>query len=217
MLPLNTAPVWGVDGSNIAGVEDALGTDGVTVTDGAVTVLGAIGANNANNAYASNLVVANRDGSVLERLEYLIAAVITERAVEKSDGAVVTPTDDLFVVTGGPIEIIEFVGVVETIIGAGPVTCQIQGAVATPAGTVNFSTAVAIETDAAGTTYTFTAAAPGVLTPTTAGGLANVPSTKWLMPIGTIKGAFSANATGAIKWYMVYRPLSPNSAVAAAA
>jgi hypothetical protein len=47
----------------------ALGTDGTTVTDSATTVLGATGANNANNAFSSAAVVANADGSVLERLE----------------------------------------------------------------------------------------------------------------------------------------------------
>jgi hypothetical protein len=48
---------------------DALGTDGTTVTDGAVSVLGAIGADNANNAMATTNVTANEDGSVFERLE----------------------------------------------------------------------------------------------------------------------------------------------------
>jgi len=48
---------------------DALGTDGATVTDDAASVLGAIGANNANNAFASDTVAANANGSVLERLE----------------------------------------------------------------------------------------------------------------------------------------------------
>lgn len=52
-------------------VADAMGTDGATVTDSAVTVLGAIGADNNNNAFASTSVVGNADGSVLERLEYL--------------------------------------------------------------------------------------------------------------------------------------------------
>ena len=51
---------------------DALGSDGATVTDVATSVLGAIGADNANNAFASTLIVANRDGSVLERLEFLM-------------------------------------------------------------------------------------------------------------------------------------------------
>ncbi len=52
-----------------------LGTDGTSITDSAVTVIGPIGANNANNAFASNLVTADADGSVLERLEWLQANV----------------------------------------------------------------------------------------------------------------------------------------------
>lgn len=51
----------------------AAGTDGTTVTDAAGTVLGAIGADNSNNAFASTSVASNADGSVLERLEYLQA------------------------------------------------------------------------------------------------------------------------------------------------
>lgn len=47
---------------------DMLGTDGDAVTDSKVSVLGAIGANNADNAFDSTLVVANANGSVLERL-----------------------------------------------------------------------------------------------------------------------------------------------------
>ena len=50
-------------------VADALGSDGTTVTDSAISVLGAIGADNNNNAFSSTNVVADADGSVLERLE----------------------------------------------------------------------------------------------------------------------------------------------------
>jgi hypothetical protein len=39
----------------------------------------------------------------------------------------------------------------------------------------------------------------------------------WLCPIGTIKATCSAAATGVIKWYAVYKPLSQNSIMAAAA
>jgi hypothetical protein len=145
-----------------------------------------------------------------------VASIVAERMVEKSDGAVLNGADDLFVISGGPIMVLEFVGIVTTIIG-GAANCQIVEAVASPAGNVNLSTSVAIDADAVGTSYTFTAAAPGVLTPTTAGGLANVPSTKWLCPIGTINATCSAAQTGVIKWYMVYRPLSPNSVVSVAA
>jgi hypothetical protein len=59
-----------IDGT--ANLVDALGTDAVTVTDSATSVLGAIGANNNNNAFASTSVVANHDGSVLERLEGML-------------------------------------------------------------------------------------------------------------------------------------------------
>jgi len=55
-----------------ASICDALGSDGVAVSDTAVSVLGAIGANNNNNAFDSTNVVANRDGSVLERTEFLM-------------------------------------------------------------------------------------------------------------------------------------------------
>lgn len=52
-------------------VVDALGTDGLTVLDTAYSVLGAIGADNNNNAFASTSVVPNEDGSVLERAEQI--------------------------------------------------------------------------------------------------------------------------------------------------
>lgn len=62
---------------------DALGTDGTTVTDAAVNVLGAIGPDNANNAFASTNIVANEDGSVMERLEQL------QKAVNKGAGTAI--------------------------------------------------------------------------------------------------------------------------------
>ena len=175
-----------------------------------------LGADNANNAFASTSVVANGDGSLIERLEYLQDyAVAVERAVEKLDGA--ADTDDLFTITGGPVIVMEFVGLVVTEIGGNAATCQIQEVTTAPAGAANLSTAVNVEGDAVGTSYTFTTAAPSVLTPTTAGALADVPAVKWLCPIGTIKATFSAANVGAIKWYMVYKPLTPLSVVAAAA
>lgn len=58
---------------------DALGTNGTTVTDSAVSVLGAIGANSADNSFGSASVVSNPDGSVLERLESLIQATLVRR------------------------------------------------------------------------------------------------------------------------------------------
>ncbi len=138
-----------------------------------------------------------------------------ERSIEKADGAVLLGSDDLFIVTGGPIMITEFIGLVTTDIG-GAANCHIDGVVTTPAGTVAFSSDVAISTDAAGTSYSFTAASPGVLTPVTAGAQINLPALKWLMPAGTIKAHCSAAQSGVIHWYMVYKPLSPNSVVTVA-
>src|SRR3989304_7226542 len=107
------------------------------------------------------------------------------QTVEKSDGAVLAGADNLFTITGGPILVTEFVGIVTTVIG-GASNCQIKLVVTEPVGTVNLSTNVAIDSDAAGSSYTFTVAATPVLTPTTAGGLTVFPRIAWLCPIGTI-------------------------------
>lgn len=55
-------------------IVDAIGTNGTTVADTATGVAGMIGVNDADNAFASNTVVSNQDGSVLERLEALAAS-----------------------------------------------------------------------------------------------------------------------------------------------
>ena len=138
------------------------------------------------------------------------------QTVEKSDGAVLAGADNLFTITGGPILVTEFVGIVTTVIG-GASNCQIKLVVTEPVGTVNLSTNVAIDSDAAGTSYTFTVAATPVLTPTTAGGLTVIPRIAWLCPIGTINATCSAARTGNIKWYIGYYMLSQFSKVVAAA
>ena len=78
-------------------IADALGSDGTTVTDAAVSVLGAIGANNADNAFASNTVVANRDGSVLERQEFIIDEIdsLEETGHEVGDVVIYPVAEDI--------------------------------------------------------------------------------------------------------------------------
>jgi len=174
----------------------------VAITDNAANILGA---DNANNAFASTNVVRNGDGSIIERLEHLdatlagaagiatfpaaakaadtvsMAEVIRhiddaqEQCIVKADGGVLAVADPLFTITGGPILVTGFFGLVTTIIG-GAANCQIQVVTTTPAGTVNLSTDVAIDNDAAGTSYHMTAATPGVFTPTTAGAFEQVPT-----------------------------------------
>jgi hypothetical protein len=75
---------------------DALGTNGTAVTDSAVSVLGAIGANNAANAFGSATVVANADGSVLERQEFaqdLIGASVDGTTTDSLHGKLGTDTE----------------------------------------------------------------------------------------------------------------------------
>ena len=137
--------------------------------------------------------------------------------VAKTDGACLNGDDPIFTVSGGPVLVTHFFGLVTTNIGANAATCQIQFDVTEPAGTVNLSTAVAINDDAAGTSYYFTAATPGVLTPVTAGCFDQAPANQWFLPAGTMQATCSAANTGVIAWYMVYIPLSADSVVAAAA
>jgi hypothetical protein len=183
-------------------VEAQVGT--LTNTGGVATLGGILGD-----------VVAS---SIATRLTTIAGQTIAmERAVEKSDGAVLNGADNIFTIAGGPIVVTEFVGIVTDTIGANAATCKIQITTTAPVGTVDLSTAVNIEDDAIGTSYTFTVATPSVLTPTAVGALDQLPRIVWLCPIGTIKATCSAANTGTIKWYLVYRPLSAASVVAAAA
>lgn len=216
----------------------------VAITDNAGNILGA---DNNNNTFASTNVARNEDGSIIERLEDLkadlsgtagiaafpaaakaanavsLAEVLRhvddaqEQCIVKADGAVLGAADALFTITGGPILVTSFLGLVTTQIGAGASTCQIVEAVTTPAGNVNLSTAVDIDADAAGTSYHMTVATPGVFTPTTAGAFDQVPAISWFCPIGTINATTSVARAGVIAWYMTYKPLSPTSVVVAAA
>lgn len=102
---LTVSPAWASDpdaGGNIKFIvlstglgiiPTALGTDGTTVTDSAVTVLGAIGADNVNNVFASTNVVANSDGSVLERLEHILVALGGTTGVTTALGTTLTAID----------------------------------------------------------------------------------------------------------------------------
>jgi hypothetical protein len=89
---------------------DALGTDGVTLVDDAASIVGILGVDDANNAFASSSVAANRDGSILERLEHIVNNLLAETPgtyvpglgykVTKTEDVNVATGDDLFTVTG---------------------------------------------------------------------------------------------------------------------
>jgi len=206
-----------------------------------------LGANTADNDFASNLVARNPIGSIIERLEDVsadlsggdgiavfpaaakaddavsMAEVLrhaddsVEQCVAKLDGALLTGQDPLFDVAGGPILVTSLVGIVTTPIGGAAETMHIDHTSTTPGGDIPLSTTVAIGGDAAGHSYTFTDVALSVFTPTPAGTIPQLAQVRWLLPIGTLKSDGSAANTGVIAWYMTYKPLSPLCVVTAAA
>ena len=179
-----------------------------------------MGENTADNPFLSDNVVANRDGSLLERSEYgFDDNLALARCVEKTDGAVLTGADPIFTITGGPV-MAQFFGIVTTLI-VGASDAKLTITTVTPAGTSDMSAgAVTIDDDAAGTSYQHINTT-AVLTPVTAGFVmtGNAFATEdvsFLCPIGTVNFHCTAARVGVVAWYCRYIPLSPNSRVVAA-
>ncbi len=141
-----------------------------------------------------------------------------EQTLEKTDGTCPNGDDNLFTISGAPILVTHFYGIVSTIIGNNVSTCTIQHACTDPAADIALSTAVRVDTDAVGTTYYISNAALGVFTPVTAGSvIIPVQMLPWLLTPGSLQATFSAANTGAIRWFIVYKMLSQLSKVEAAA
>jgi len=125
-------------------------------------------------------------------------------------------TDDLFDVAGGPILITSMYGVVTTAIGGAGNTIKLNLDADAGWEDYDFSTAVETNADAQGTRYTFSNAALSVLTPQegTAGGASSLMA-PWHCGEGMIEQTCSGATTGAIKWYMTYKPLAAGVTVTA--
>lgn len=192
---------------------DALGTDGSTVTDSAVSVLGAIGANSSNNSFSSSSVVADRDGSVLERLEYILDAA--PRLATVTSASPLT-TGTLFTFTKSII-IYGIIGRVTTAVQAQATTVKlsiISDALAAYdiCGTVDANAFVA------GTMLSITGTAAGGMVATDARGAiapgqAN-PVFATCVTSGTVKVTYGAASTGVIAWEMLWAPLATGATVA---
>ncbi len=160
----------------------------------------------------------DRTTDSLEAISIALASATVASCVEKSDGAVVSGLDAIFVITGGPVRA-KITGIITTIL-SGSSNAELVMTTTNPSATVDMNTAaVAIDNDAAGTSYrnvgttsTFTPIQAGfvIIDPVT------VEDVSFLLPIGTVSFSSSAAQTGTIKWYMDYVPLSPNSVVEAA-
>jgi len=132
--------------------------------------------------------------------------------------AATAANDDLFDVDGGPIQIISFLGICTTEMGATTTTIQIDLDADTGWTDYDFSTAVDTAGDSAGTRYTFTNVAESVLTPLelTAGGSNLMSGGGWFCGEGMIEQTAGAqDNTGAVTWYMTYIPLAAGVTVTA--
>ena len=125
-------------------------------------------------------------------------------------------TDQMFTVSGGPIEIISLFGQVTTIIASTPgnISIILDSAV-DPNYDADFSIVVALANGSLGDVLTFGAITnsenAGILT---ANENASYPLS-WFCPVGEIEQKLSGTGTGAIKWYMSYRKLSRDAVVTA--
>ncbi len=123
--------------------------------------------------------------------------------------AVVTAsTDDLFLVAGGPIEVISMFGNVTTIIASTPGNVSINLNSANDAYDSDLSIVVALADGSEGDTVVFGALTnsenAGVLTANESAGI----PLSWFISVGTIEQTLSGTGTGAVTWYMTFRPLT---------
>lgn len=184
-------------------------------------IIRALGYDNANNEMISSRVVANKDGSLFERVEYLqaIADTLSLRCVAKTDGAILAAVDPIFTITGGMVRA-RIVGIVTQLI-VGNSNLRLQHITTDPAATVDLNAgAVAVNDDAVGTIY-YNVGASSVFTPTAGLGFGlvdpvTVDETYFLLAPGVVQCLGSAARVGVIAWYMTYEKLSPDSVVVAA-
>lgn len=175
-----------------------------------------IGEDNADNAQSTTNVTANRDGSLLERVEDIIEQ--NPRCVVLGQAAAsLTGTAMKFTVSG--IVVIKHLGMlVTTAIPAGANTLKFQH---TPTGgaATDLSAATDTASGAKNQFYVVDGVKATALVKTTDPGI--VVFANEHMPIilgpGQISTVFSAGppATGAVTLYVEYEPLSPGSTITA--
>lgn len=125
---------------------------------------------------------------------------------------------DIFDVDGGAILITSFVGVVTTNITGATNNLEINLDADTGWTDYDFSTAVDIDGDAAGTRYVFTSVPGGesVLTPCEGADTGTATLMNWYCGEGMIEmDASDEDSAGAIKWYMTWIPYDDGTTVTA--
>ncbi|MHC4728264.1 MAG: hypothetical protein ACYS17_13670 [Planctomycetota bacterium] len=133
-----------------------------------------------------------------------------EKVVKKTITSITT--QDLFIVEGGPIKVVELIGVVTTVIQTQANNTKLLVDPTEPATDTDICAVLNITGDAAGTVYTITGTFANAMVATTNGVVAGL-ATQFIVPVGTIEISCSATNTGAIDWYIRYQPLGPDSGV----
>lgn len=168
------------------------------------------------NVATPNLSIVAADmhlsGNTYNETEGVVAA--TDVACEVGKAYTVTmstvmtaTTDQMFTVAGGPIEIISLFGQCTTAMGGNPgdMTIEIDATDGTNYDN-DFSTTVTIDTVGAGDVITFTnAISEGVLTFVANQNAGQTLS--WFCPEGEIEQTLTSTGTGAVEWFMTFRPL----------
>lgn len=208
-------------------IVDAIGTNGTTVADTATGIAGMIGVDDADNAMATTSVVANANGSLLERNEALQVAA----APSKNHPNYFTVTADMTSATWNTAAVHE----IATVTGA----CRVQVMVETTAtvitvgtnGTIALgyegnTTAIFTATalDAALTGDIFTAVYGGAGASTASGAEFQSALTHGVFDVVVVNGrdigytiATNAATTGTLTFHVWWEPLSSTGAVVAGA
>ena len=180
----------------------------------------------ANDSFAADLVSksSTSDWSDYDKTTDSLEAQADEleRCVTKSLTSIVNGNNNLFVVAGGPIQIIEIIGIVTTTaIEAKSCLINYNMDPTTPAGDTVFGTdgtALEINGDAVGALYTWDGVIANDLTATDNGVALGVAAPTLIVPAGSLELAVvvATSATGQIDFYLRYKPLVPGAIVTAA-
>jgi hypothetical protein len=193
---------------------DALGTDGTTVTGAAGSVINTLGTNaSSGGTFSSSAVTSNRTGSILGRLADVIDQA--EKTVATTSATMLAATDTIFTIAGGPIQVIEILGIFNTV-NTGAASTFAGQINATAGGVTALSIASASTSGAAAGTALVLPAAAGSAITAVAGGAHAQLLPAWIAPVGTIQMVVGgAGTVGQVQWFLRYKPLAPGVTVTA--
>jgi hypothetical protein len=135
-----------------------------------------------------------------------------EASVWKRLTTIVNGNNNLFNIIGGPIKLIEIIGIVAVQIEAKSCLINYNMDPTSPAGDTPFGTdgtALEINGDAVGTLYTWDGVIANDLTATTNGVALGIAGAGLICPAGSLELAavVATSATGTIDFYVRYQPL----------